>query len=74
MQICLKVKKSKVIDICLYNYLIRPESITCQKEEKKDILRFDMVKSMFFLLDTYDYIQPIREEIYLKFYPFFYIV
>ena len=71
MQICLKVKKSVVVDNCLYNYVSRPGSITNQKVEVIRKFRLDMAKSVFFLLDRYAYSQPIREEAYLMFYYYF---
>ena len=70
MQICLKVKKSIVVDICLYNYVSRPGSITNQKEVYRK-RRLDMIKSIFFLLDRYAYSQLVREEVYLMFYYYF---
>lgn len=71
MQICLKVKKSSVVDIPLYNYVLRPGSITNQKKKIVNQLMLDMVKTTFFLLETYSYNQCIREKIYMIYYYFF---
>ena len=71
MQICLKVKKSTVVDICLYNYVIRTGSITNQEGTVNRKLKLAMAKYVHLLLDGYAYIQPIRECLYLMFCSFF---
>ncbi|WP_075557882.1 glycosyltransferase family 2 protein [Parabacteroides timonensis] len=71
MQICLKVKKTIVIDIRLYNYVSRSGSITNQDAKKVRMLKLDMVKYIYSLLDIYTYNQSIKDELYLKFYYFF---
>lgn len=71
MQIMPKVKKPVVVDACLYNYVRRADSITNQKDELIWTCKFDMVRSVFSLLDIYPYNQQIRDRVYLMFYPFF---
>lgn len=71
MQICLKIKKSTVIDTCLYNYILRSDSITKQKEDINMELKFDMIKYIFLLLDIFPYNQQIRNKIYLMFLSFY---
>lgn len=71
MQIMLKVKNPVVVDACLYNYVRRVNSITNRNDEIVWKYKFDMVRSVFSLLDIYPYTQPIRERVYLMFYSFF---
>lgn len=70
MQIVFNVKKTVVVDICLYNYVIRSGSVTHIKDKnihlELDIMK---VKSIFYLLDIYNYNKQICEAVYLMFFP-----
>lgn len=71
MQIMLKVKKPVVVSACLYNYVRHAGSATNRNDEIYWKYKFDMVRSVFSLLDVYPYSQPIRERVYLMFFSFF---
>lgn len=71
MQICLKIKKAVCIENHLYNYILRPGSLTGQKKKICRKMKRDMVKAMFAIMDVYPYNQSIKDEVYLLFYYFF---
>lgn len=72
MQIALNVKKTVVVDLCLYNYVTRPGSVT-QIKEKNIYFELDIVKvkSILYLLDIYNYNKQIREVVHLMFITFY---
>ncbi|WP_455638005.1 glycosyltransferase family 2 protein [Parabacteroides sp.] len=71
MQILLKVQKPVIVNLCLYNYVRRADSITNRNEEVTWSRKFYMIRSVFSLLDVYPYNQQIKDRVYLMFYPFF---
>lgn len=71
MQIALKVKKAAVVDSCLYNYLLRGDSVTNMRTENTLKQNLDMVESVWFLFEIYSYDQRIERQIANAFFPFF---
>lgn len=71
MQICLKITKAICIENHLYNYVLRPGSLTGKKKKICRKRKRDMMKSMFCIMEIYPYNQSIKDEVYLLFYYFF---
>lgn len=71
MQIALRVKKSTVVDACLYNYVQHKSSTMAKSYEISLDSKIVMVKSIWGLLDIYPYERRIRKLISYIFFRFF---
>ena len=71
MQIALKVKKTAVIDSCLYNYVQHGGSAMAQSFEAAFASNLKMIESLWSLFDIYDYDERIEELISCLFSAFF---